>query len=91
MARSTAFEELRVAHQLARRPSVADAFRHGRLSYSAVRAITRMDRPAPEVDEALVELAASGQASILDIEKVVRSYRTGLPRTALRTMGDFTP
>ena len=74
MARSTAFEKLRVAHELSRRPSIADAFRQGRLSYSAVRAITRMDRPAPEVDEALVELAASGQASILDIEKVVRSY-----------------
>jgi hypothetical protein len=74
IARSTAFEKLRVAHELCRRPAVAEAFGQGRLSYSAVRAITRMDRPAPEVDEALVELAASGQASILDVEKVVRSY-----------------
>ena len=46
----------------------------GRLSYSAVRAITRLDRPDPGVDEALVALAESGQASILDIERVVRSY-----------------
>jgi hypothetical protein len=74
MARSTAFEKLRVAHQLARRPIVADAFRIGRLSYSAVRAITRLDRPDPAVDEALVQLAESGQASILDLERVVRSY-----------------
>ena len=73
MARSTAFEKLRVAHELTRRPVIAEAFRLGQLSYSAVRAVTRMDRPAPEVDEALVELAQSG-ASILDLETVVRSY-----------------
>jgi hypothetical protein len=75
MARSTAFEKLRVAHELARRPIVAEAFRQGRLSYSAVRAITRLDRPDPDVDEALVQLAQSGQASILDVERVVRSYQ----------------
>jgi Domain of unknown function (DUF222) len=74
MARSTAFEKLRVAHELERRPIVAEAFRHGRLSYSAVRAITRLDRPDPGVDEALVQLAQSGRASILDLERVVRSY-----------------
>ena len=74
MARSTAFEKLRVAHELQRRPIVAEAFRQGRLSYSAVRALTRLDRPDPDVDEALVELAQSGQASILDLERVVRSY-----------------
>jgi hypothetical protein len=75
MARSTAFEKLRVAHELERRPVVAEAFRHGRLSYSAVRAVTRLDRPDPDVDAALVQLAQSGQASILDLERVVRSYQ----------------
>ncbi|HUE60160.1 MAG TPA: DUF222 domain-containing protein, partial [Acidimicrobiales bacterium] len=74
MARSTAFEKLRIAHELTRRPVIADAFRQGRLSYSAVRAITRMDRPDQQVDEALVDLAQSGQTTILDIERVVRSY-----------------
>jgi hypothetical protein len=74
MARSTAFEKLRVAHELARRPVVAEAFREGGLSYSAVRAITRLDRPDPAVDQALVNLAQSGQASIVDLERVVRSY-----------------
>jgi uncharacterized protein DUF222 len=74
MARSTAFEKLRVAHELGRRPVVAEAFRAGRLSYSAVRAITRLDRPDPGVDQALVQLAASGRASIVDLERVVRSY-----------------
>jgi hypothetical protein len=49
MARSTAFEKLRVAHSLARRPIIAEAFKDGTLSYSAVRAITRMDDPDPGV------------------------------------------
>jgi Domain of unknown function (DUF222) len=75
MARSTAFDKLRVAHKLARRPVVAEAFRAGRLSYSAVRAITRLDGVDPALDEALVTLAQSGQASIVDLERVVRSYR----------------
>jgi hypothetical protein len=74
MARSTAFEKLRVAHELARRPIVAEAFRHGRISYSAARAITRIDRPDADVDEALVNLAQSGRASILDVERAVRAY-----------------
>ncbi len=75
IARSTAFDKLRVAHELARRPVVAEAFREGRLSYSAVRAITRLDQSDPALDQALVTLAQSGQASILDLERVVRSYR----------------
>ena len=74
MARSTAFEKLRIAHELSRRPIIADEFRRGRLSYSAVRAITRMEGPDPEVDQAMVELAQSGHATILDLERVVRSY-----------------
>jgi Domain of unknown function (DUF222) len=75
MGRSTAFEKLRIAHELSRRPIVAQAFHDGRLTYSAVRTLTRLDRPDPEVDEALVSLAQSGQASILDVERAVRSYR----------------
>lgn len=74
MGRSTAFEKLRVGHELSRRPVIADAFKRGDLSYSAVRALTRMDRPDPEVDAALVELATSRRGNISDLEKVVRSY-----------------
>ncbi len=74
MGRSTAFDKLRVARELERRPMVAQAFREGRLSYSAARAITRLDRPDPGVDEALVALAESGEASVIDVERVVRSY-----------------
>jgi hypothetical protein len=74
MARSTAFDKVRVARELERRPVVADAFREGRLSYCAARAITRLDRPDPDVDQALVDLAESGKASIVDVERAVRSY-----------------
>lgn len=73
MARSTAFERLRVAHELFRRPIIADAFADGVLSYSAVRIITRMESPTAEVDQAIVDLAAAG-ASVTDIERVVRAY-----------------
>ena len=74
MARSTAFEKLRVAHEMFRRPIIAEAFRKGTLSYSAVRVITRMERPSADVDQALVDLASSDKANVADIEKVVRSY-----------------
>lgn len=75
MGRSTAFDKLRVARELERRPLVAEAFREGRLSYSAVRAVTRLERPDPGVDQALVALAESGRASIVDVERVVRCYQ----------------
>jgi hypothetical protein len=74
MARSTAFDKVRVARELERRPIVAQAFRAGGLSYSAVRALTRLEQPDPGVDDALVDLAESGQASIVDLERVVRAY-----------------
>lgn len=74
MARSTAFEKLRVAHEIFRRPIIAEAFRCGVLSYSAVRVITRMDHPNADVDQAIVDLASSDRATLTDIERVVRSY-----------------
>ena len=75
MARSTAFEKLRVAHELRRRPIVAEAFRAGQLSYSAARALTRMDRPDPEVDQAIVDAVADGRIALTDVDKLVRFYR----------------
>jgi hypothetical protein len=68
IARATAFEKVRVAHELVRRPVVADAFRAGDLSYSEVRIITRIKWPDPEVDRALVEVATSSGRSIADLE-----------------------
>jgi hypothetical protein len=72
-SRGTAFEKVRIAHELRHRPVVAEAFEAGALSYSATRAITRLDRPDPEVDAALVDLAASG--TVRDLEQVVRHYQ----------------
>jgi hypothetical protein len=73
MGRSTAFEKLRVARQLRRRPVIADAFGSGRVSYSAVRAITRAEDADPEVDEALVQVAETGSPA--DVERAVRTYQ----------------
>lgn len=47
MSLRTAHEHVRVAHALRRLPLVAEAFAAGRLSYSKVRAITRVTVPPP--------------------------------------------
>ncbi len=73
MARPTAYEKLRIAGQLRARPAIADAFSQGRLSYSAVRAITRIDGPDPAVDTALIDLAEAG--TVTDVEHAVRFYQ----------------
>jgi hypothetical protein len=72
MGRSTAFEKVRVARQLRRREAVAEAFRAGRISYSAARVITRAEDVAPEVDDAFVAVAEAGPVS--DIERAVRTF-----------------
>jgi len=87
MARATAYEKLHIAHELRRRPQVRAAFADGRLSYSAVRAITRMEWPDPEVDEALIELATS--APVNDVERMVRLYQ--LHQGQHRPPGDIDP
>ena len=73
MARSTVYEKLRIAHELSRRPLVAEAFADGRLSYSAVRLITRLDQVTADVDAALIAVAVSG--SIGDVERMVSLYQ----------------
>ncbi|MST33198.1 DUF222 domain-containing protein, partial [Acidimicrobiaceae bacterium USS-CC1] len=70
LARSTAFEKLRVAHELARRPLVAAAFAAGEITYCAVREITRATGTDPATDETLVELART--ATVLDVRRAVR-------------------
>ncbi len=61
-------EHVRVARCLADLPLVADAFRQGQLSYSKVRAVTRIARP--ENEERLVELARAAAAA--QLERIVR-------------------
>ncbi len=73
LSRSSAYEKLRMAHELRRRPVVHDAFAAGEISYSATRAITSLDDASAEVDAALVELARS--APISDVEAAVRYYQ----------------
>ena len=73
LSRSSAYEKLRLAHELGRRLLVHDAFAAGEISYSATRAITSLDDASAEVDAALVELARS--APIGDVEAAVRYYQ----------------
>ncbi|MDQ6838494.1 MAG: HNH endonuclease [Actinomycetota bacterium] len=86
MARATAFQKLRIARQLSCRPVVAEAFADGRLSYSAVRAITRIDDVDAGVDAALVDLAVAG--TVADVERAVRCYQ--LHADQHRAPGDAT-
>lgn len=69
---TAAREHVRVARRLAELPAVREAFSRGELSYSKVRAITRVDDVAHEGE--LVELARN--ASAAQLERIVRSYRS---------------
>src|SRR5207244_1309742 len=72
LARSTAKEKLRVAHEIRRRAAVRDAFAAGDVSYSKVRAITRVVDADATTDRRLLELAKVGTAA--DVERVVRHF-----------------
>ncbi len=71
IALGAAREKVRVAHALPGLPLVRDAFRSGRLSYSKVRALTRIANADNEA--LLVEMALSATAA--HIETIVRKYR----------------
>jgi hypothetical protein len=64
-------EKVRVARALESLPAICEAFRHGQLSYSKVRAMTRVATPATE--ETLLNVALYGTAS--HIERLVRHFR----------------
>jgi hypothetical protein len=72
LARSTAKEKLRVAHEIRRRPAVRDAFAAGDVSYSKERAITRVVGADAATDGRLLELARDGTTA--DVERVVRHF-----------------
>ena len=71
----TAREKLRVARGLVALPLVSEQMRLGRLSYSKVRAITRIAEPANEAS--LVAIALAGTTA--QVERVVAGYRRALP------------
>ena len=64
-------ERLRVAHALEGLPRISEAMREGRLSYSKVRAITRVATEATE--ETFLNIAIYGTAH--HVEKLVRVFR----------------
>jgi hypothetical protein len=64
-------EHVRVAHRLTELPRVRAAFAEGRLSYSKVRALTRVQ--GVEHEEELVRLACCATAA--QLERIVRAYR----------------
>ena len=75
VALGAAREQVRVGRALRELPIVRQAFASGQLSYSKVRAITRV--ATPEMEEALVEIARSTSAS--QLETLVREYRRADP------------
>jgi hypothetical protein len=89
MARATAYEKLQVAHQLRRRPLLAEAFGSGSISYSAARVLSRID-PEADTERALIDLAMAG--SVRDLERIVGYYQRleeqgRAPSEALRRRG----
>ncbi|MGI9121059.1 MAG: DUF222 domain-containing protein [Acidimicrobiales bacterium] len=74
IALSAAHDKVRVAHCLGRLSLITAAFAAGELSYSKVRALTRVATPGNEA--ALLDMARAGTAAHL--ERIVRSYRGAL-------------
>jgi hypothetical protein len=68
-------EHVRVARALTTLPTVSAAFGRGELSYTKVRAITRIARPETEAE--LLVIARDGTAAHL--ERLVRAYRRADP------------
>jgi hypothetical protein len=64
-------EKVRVAHALKALPAVSAAFAAGEISFSKVRALTRV--ATPENEDALLNIALQGTAA--HMEKVVQLYR----------------
>jgi hypothetical protein len=75
LSRRTAVEQVRVARGLVAFPALAEAMAAGRLSYSHVRAITRLATPGEQrLVTDLIELARHG--TVGQLESTVRGLRT---------------
>jgi len=68
-------EHVRVARALTSLLEIAAAFGRGELSYSKVRAVTRIARPETEADL----LAMAREGSTAQLERLVRAYRRADP------------
>ena len=71
LAPGAAREHVRVARALADLPKLSDAMRRGVVSYSKVRAVTRV--AAPETEQALLDVALCGTSA--HVEQIVRGWR----------------
>ena len=71
LAPGAAREHVRVARALGKLPKLSDAMRRGIVSYSKVRAVTRV--ATPETEQALLDVALCGTAA--HVEQVVRGWR----------------
>src|SRR5262245_16500135 len=67
-------EHVRVARALQTLPQIDDELRRGRVSYSKVRALTRVAKP--ETEGALLEMARTSTAS--QLERICRGYRVAI-------------
>src|SRR5512147_272635 len=68
-------EHVRVARALTELPQISAAFGRGELSYSKVRAVTRIARPETEAE--LLVMAKDGTTE--HVERLVRAYRRADP------------
>ena len=71
LAPGAAREHVRVAHALGALPKLSNAMRRGRVSYSKVRAVTRV--ATSENEQALLDVALAGTAE--HVERIVRGWR----------------
>ncbi len=71
LAPGPAREHVRVARALGELPKLSDAMRRGRISYSKVRAVTRV--ATPENEQTLLDVALAGTAA--HVERTVRGWR----------------
>ena len=76
-------EHVRVAHRLEELPLIRGAFAEGRLSYSQVRALTRVENV--EREEELLSLARHATAA--QLERLVRAYRGVVARARVAAGG----
>ena len=71
LAPGAAREHVRVARALGELPRLRDALRRSAVSYSKVRAVTRV--ATPETEQALLDVALAGTAA--HVEQIVRTWR----------------
>lgn len=80
----TAREKVRVAHALGKLPRLSKALSRGEISYSKVRAVTRV--ATPQNEETLLTYARCGTAA--QLERIVRHYRGVLRAQAIERDSD---